>query len=106
MDGDTLDQADKDDVRHKAAEYSRAATGDDAHVNRKAMPKVMQVKNFGLAGYSTKYKGLAKEDTTDRSLAYLPVVVSGGGNNREGGAMRVMGSKDDVYVGVGLLCYL
>jgi len=71
MDDDTLDQADKDDVRHTAAEYSLAATGDDAHVNRRAMPEVMQVKNFGLAGYSTKYKGLAKEDTTDKSLRIL-----------------------------------
>jgi hypothetical protein len=33
----------------------------------------MQVKKFGIAGYSTKYKGLAKEDTTDKTLDFLPI---------------------------------
>eukprot|EP00957_Ditylum_brightwellii_P046845 3555619-Ditylum_brightwellii.AAC.1 len=45
------------------------------------MPEVMQVKKFGFAGYSTKYKGLAKEDTTDKSMDYVPL-VSGGGRGR------------------------
>ncbi len=71
MDEDTLNK-DKNDVRHRAKEYAQAATGQEK-VNMKAMPKVMQVKNFGMAGHSTKYKGLAKEDTTDRSLDYIPV---------------------------------
>ena len=71
LDEDTLNQAGKDDVRHRALEYSRSATGD--RVDKRSLPEVMQVKNFGLAGYSTKYKGLAKEDTTDRSLDFLPI---------------------------------
>jgi microfibrillar-associated protein 1 len=70
MDEDTLEKAGKDDIRHKAAEYARAATGEDTF-NRKAMPKVLQVKKFGYAGYSTKYKGLAKEDTTDKSAIFM-----------------------------------
>ena len=41
----------------------------------------MQVKNFGLAGYSTKYKGLAKEDTTDKKLDFLPIR----GHKKKGG---------------------
>lgn len=69
MDDDTL--KDKDDVRHRAAEYAKAATGDDKF-DKSAMPKVMQVKKFGFAGYGTKYKGLSKEDTTDKNLSYLP----------------------------------
>lgn len=71
MDEDTL--KDKDDVRNKAAEYARAATGDDKF-DKRNMPKVMQVKKFGFAGYSTKYKGLSKEDTTEKNgLGYLPI---------------------------------
>lgn len=64
MDDDTL--KDKDDVRHRAAEYAKAATGDDKF-DKRNMPKVMQVKKFGLKGYGTKYQGLSKEDTTDKS---------------------------------------
>jgi len=71
MDDDTLMQ-DKDDVRHRASEYAKAATGDDVFDKRK-MPKVMQAKKFGFAGYSTKYKGLAKEDTTDKGVDFLSV---------------------------------
>jgi microfibrillar-associated protein 1 len=70
MDEDTLNQ-DSNDIRHRAAEYASAATGDDK-VNRKAMPKVMQVKKFGFANQH-KYKGLAMEDTTDKSMDYLPL---------------------------------
>ena len=73
MDEDTLNQAGKDDVRHKALEYSRAATGEDK-IDKLALPEVMQVKKFGFAGYSTKYKGLAKEYTTDKSTDFVPIV--------------------------------
>ena len=44
--------------------------------DKKAMPKVMQVKKFGFAGYSTKYQGLAKEDTTDKKMDFLPVKMT------------------------------
>jgi microfibrillar-associated protein 1 len=72
MDEDTLNNAGKDDVRHKAAEYARAATGEDK-IDKSALPKVMQTKYFGLSGHSTKYQGLAKEDTTDKKMDFLPI---------------------------------
>lgn len=61
MDEDTLQ--DKNDIRHKASMYSRSNTGEDKYDKTK-LPRVMQVKKFGFAGYSTKYKGLKQEDTT------------------------------------------
>merc|ERR1712238_43272 len=72
MDEDEL-AMDKDDVRNRAAEYSRAHTASDVRIT-KSMPKIMQVKNFGLAGHSTKYKGLAAEDTTGKTSSYIPIV--------------------------------
>jgi microfibrillar-associated protein 1 len=47
------------DVRHKAAEYAKAATGSDK-VDRRKLPDIMKVKNFGFANQS-KYKGMAAE---------------------------------------------
>lgn len=67
------DEWDNDDVRHKAAEYARAATGEDK-IDRAALPEVMQVKKFGFANQNSRYKGLAKEDTTDKSQSFLPLV--------------------------------
>lgn len=71
MDEDTL--RDKDDVRHRAAEYSRAATGEDKF-DRRSMPKIMQVKRPGFAN-QTRYKGLKHEDTSDKTMQYLPTKV-------------------------------
>jgi microfibrillar-associated protein 1 len=71
MDDDTL--KDKDDVRQKAAQYSRAATGEDNY-DRRLMPKVMQVKRPGFAN-QTRYKGLKHEDTSDKTIQYLPTKV-------------------------------
>ena len=67
------EEFDEEDVRHRAAEYARAATGDDK-IDKKALPKVMQVKGFGFARQNAKYKGLAKEDTTDKRQELLPIV--------------------------------
>jgi microfibrillar-associated protein 1 len=60
------------DIREKAGEYAKAATGEDK-INKAKLPEVMQVKNFGLAKQNTKYKGLASEDTTDKSAHILPL---------------------------------
>jgi hypothetical protein len=72
----------------------------------------MQVKKFGFAGYGTKvswlvnsslwmncfntsysrwflqYKGLAKEDTTDKQLDFLPIGGKGKRNGGGGGGDR------------------
>ena len=61
-----------DDIRRKAKEYERAATGEDK-IDKSKLPKVMQVKGFGLAKMGTKYKGLSKEDTTDKQMEMLPL---------------------------------
>jgi hypothetical protein len=65
------DELAEDDIRRKAGEYARAATASD-RLNTKQLPKVMQVKRFGFANQS-KYKGLAAEDTTDRTADMLPL---------------------------------
>jgi len=58
------------DVRQKAAEYASAATGEDK-IDKSKLPEVMQVKNFGRSRQNTKYKGIASEDTTDKSVRIL-----------------------------------
>mmetsp|Transcript_26989 Transcript_26989/g.38612 ORF Transcript_26989/g.38612 Transcript_26989/m.38612 type:complete len:626 (+) Transcript_26989:118-1995(+) len=81
LDDDTLNEAGANDVRHRALEYSRSATGD--RIDKRSLPEVMQVKNFGLAGYSTRYKGLSKEDTTDKRLDFLPIRGASAGKRDE-----------------------
>jgi len=61
------------DVRHKAKDYERALVGEDK-VDRRNLPKVMQVKKFGFSG-NTRYKGLAREDTSTKQDV-LPLVHS------------------------------
>mmetsp|Transcript_21922 Transcript_21922/g.33159 ORF Transcript_21922/g.33159 Transcript_21922/m.33159 type:complete len:545 (-) Transcript_21922:551-2185(-) len=63
---------DEQDIRHKAKDYERAATGNDK-INKRNLPKIMQVKNFGFARQNTRYKGLAHEDTSDKKVEYLPL---------------------------------
>lgn len=58
MDSDSI--KDKDDVRLK--DYAKEATLED-HVNKEALPEVLQVKNFGKRG-RTKYTHLLDQDTT------------------------------------------
>eukprot|EP00531_Pseudo-nitzschia_arenysensis_P001558 CAMPEP_0116129776 /NCGR_PEP_ID=MMETSP0329-20121206/8101_1 /TAXON_ID=697910 /ORGANISM="Pseudo-nitzschia arenysensis, Strain B593" /LENGTH=558 /DNA_ID=CAMNT_0003624059 /DNA_START=18 /DNA_END=1694 /DNA_ORIENTATION=+ len=60
------------DIRQKAAEYAAAATGDDK-IDKSKLPEVMQVKNFGHARQNTRYKGLSKEDTSDKFAHVLPL---------------------------------
>ena len=60
------------DIRQKAAEYAAAATG-EGKIDKSKLPEVMQVKNFGHARQNTRYKGLAKEDTSDKFAHVLPL---------------------------------
>lgn len=78
LDEDTLQEAGATDVRHKASEYARSATLEDK-IDKAKLPKVMQVKKFGFAGYSTKYKGLKMEDTTDKNIRHMPIINKGTG---------------------------
>ena len=45
--------------------------------------QIIQVKNFDLAEYLTKYKISATEDTTEYSSSYIPIVA-----RRKGGKSR------------------
>lgn len=65
MDDDTL-KKDSNDARLK--DYN-APTFEDK-VNREALPKILQVKNFGKRS-RTKYTHLVDQDTTDHSYKYL-----------------------------------
>jgi hypothetical protein len=57
------DQWEDDDVRHKAKEYARAATGEDK-IDKRNLPEVMQVKKFGFA----------RQNHTDKEMELLPIV--------------------------------
>ena len=70
MDEDEWDDA---DVRHKSAEYAKAATGEDK-IDKSKLPKIMQRNKFGFARQNTKYKGLPSEDTSDSRLEVLPII--------------------------------
>lgn len=67
------DEWEENDVRHKAAEYAKAVTGEDK-IDKSVLPEVMQVKGFGRARQNTRYKGLAKEDTSDKRQELLPII--------------------------------
>ena len=75
------DEWDESDVRHKSAEYARAATGEDK-IDKSQLPDIMRVNNFGLSRQNRRYKGLAREDTSDRRVGMLPIVRQGGEKNR------------------------
>lgn len=64
MDDDSV--VDKNDVRRK--EYN-APTLED-HFDKKKLPKILQVKNFGKIG-RTKYTHLTDQDTTDFDNPFL-----------------------------------
>eukprot|EP00163_Fabomonas_tropica_P015003 TRINITY_DN2733_c0_g1_i1.p1 TRINITY_DN2733_c0_g1~~TRINITY_DN2733_c0_g1_i1.p1 ORF type:complete len:427 (+),score=106.00 TRINITY_DN2733_c0_g1_i1:414-1694(+) len=63
-----MDEAEKDES-HIYNRNFQAATGCDKVANMKELPKVMQVRNFGLAG-RTKYTHLKDQDTTQRDDAW------------------------------------
>lgn len=64
----------KDDIRHKAKEYSRQATKSEKSYDKRKLPEIMQVKKFGISSQSTKYKGLRHEDTSDKTgRGFLPI---------------------------------
>mmetsp|Transcript_20821 Transcript_20821/g.49256 ORF Transcript_20821/g.49256 Transcript_20821/m.49256 type:complete len:577 (+) Transcript_20821:75-1805(+) len=63
---------DQGDIRQKAVEYAGAATGEDK-IDKSKLPEIMQVKNFGRSGQNQRYKGLAKEDTSNKSDRLLPL---------------------------------
>ena len=61
----------QDELQKTATEKGwdwNAATGED-RIDKKILPSVMQVKNFGRKG-RTKYTHLADQDTTDRSALW------------------------------------
>ena len=66
------DEWEEGDVRRKASEYAKAATGDDK-IDKASLPEVMRVKKFGRSGQG-RYKGLVSEDTTDKTVATLPLL--------------------------------
>jgi len=53
---------DEGDIRQKAGEYARTATGEDK-IDTLKLPEIMQGQKFGSALKNTRYKGLANEDT-------------------------------------------
>ena len=67
------DEWDESDVRHKAVEYAKAATGEDK-MDKSLLPEIMRVNKFGMARQNRRYKGLSKEDTTDQTSQVLPIV--------------------------------
>ena len=76
MDEETLSN-DPNDIRNKAKMYAMAATQDDIRIKdakEMNLPGGKQNKYFGFSGYSTKYKGLRMEDTTDKEMLFVPHV--------------------------------
>ena len=78
MDEDTL-KSNPNDIRNKAKDYAQSATSDDILITdtkNMNLPVKQNNKHFGFSRYSTKYKGLSKEDTTDKNLNFIPHVSS------------------------------
>merc|ERR1711862_565240 len=75
MDDDTLNN-NNDDIINKAKIIQNTATGNDLLCDTSLLPKIKtQNKYFGFSGYSTKYKGLKMEDTTDKNIHFIPHVA-------------------------------